>query len=252
MMHYPGDHLVDESLSALVDGQLSADGARHARAHLDACSACQMRLDELRSVIDLLRQLPEVEPPRSFALGPRLLEAPPNVVRLRRWYTVARASAASLAAVFVALSASALYIDSQQAPARVPETLANRPQAAAPVPTAIVPSAPTVAARAAAPAPAAAIRPAAPAPTGADSDQIAAATSIGPLPTPVPTPTPTPSPTPLPAPPPRPVPAAQLDTAAPLRTAAALVGLLAVLTLLATLLVRHRLQSASRFVARLS
>jgi len=235
---YPGRHLLDESLSALLDEQLSAEDARSVRAHLEACPACQVRLDALRSVVALLRALPEAEPPREFRLGPRAIADPPNVVRLRRWYTATRAAAASLAAVFVFLSVGALYLDSQ--PAASPTTLVAKPQLAS-APTAASQRAPTPAVKAAAPAPAAAARPAPAGAAGAESDQVAAATTVRPLPTPVPTP----SPTPLPLPPIQPVTSTELDTAAPLRSAAAIVGVLAALTLLATVLVRHRLQAAS-------
>ena len=121
-----------------------------------------------------------------------------------------------------------------------PTTLVAKPQLAS-APTAASQSAPTPAVKAAAPAPAAAARPAPTGAPGAESDQVAAATTIRPLPTPVPTP----SPTPLPLPPIQPVTSTELDTAAPLRSAAAIVGVLAALTLLATVLVRHRLQAAS-------
>lgn len=235
---YPGQHLADESLSALLDEQLSTDEARSARAHLETCSACQVRLDELRSVVALLRALPEIEPPREFLLGPRAVADPPNVVRLRRWYTATRAAAASLAAVFVFLSVGALYLDSQ--PVASPTTLAARPQLAS-APAAASQSAPTAAVKAAAPAPAAAVRQAPAGGQGAESDQVAAATTVRPLPTPVPTP----APTPLPLPPVQPVTSTELDTPAPLRTAAAIVGVLAALTLLIAVLVRHRLQAAS-------
>ena len=188
-------------------------------------------------MVAFLRALPEVEPPREFRLGPRAIADPPNVERLRRWYTATRAAAASLAAVFVFLSVGALYLDSQ--PASGPTTLVAKPQLAS-APTAASQSAPTPAVKAAAPA-AAAARPAPAGAAGAESDQVAAATTVRPLPTPVPTP----SPTPLPLPPIQPVTSTELDTAAPLRSAAVIVGVLAALTLLATVLVRHRLQAAS-------
>ena len=238
-MTHSGDHILDETLSALVDDQLNADAAQSARGHITTCSACRQRLDDLRSVVGLLRALPDVEPPRDFRLGPRLLVDPPNVVRLRRWYTIARAGAASLAAVFVFLSVSALYIDSRPAPR--PEALDGDRQVVTSAPAAAVQSAPTTAPRSAAAAPAAAVRPAGPTPQGGESDQVAAATSVRPLPTPVPTPVPTPIPPPfLP-----PVISAELDPAGPLRTGAAVIGVLAALTLMATLIVRHRLEAAS-------
>jgi hypothetical protein len=229
--------MLDETLSALVDDQLDADAAHSARGHITTCSACRQRLDQLHAVVALLRALPDLEPPRDFRLGLRLVVDPPNVVRLRRWYAIARAGAASLAAVFVFLSVGALYIDSRPAPR--PATLDSGRQVIASAPAAAVQSAPTTAPRLAAPAPAAAARPAGPTPQGAESDQVAAATSVRPLPTPVPTPVPTAVPQPLP-----PVTSAELDPAGPLRTGAAIIGVLAALTLVATLIVRHRLEAA--------
>jgi len=253
------DHLADEQLSALIDAQLSPDEELSSRAHLTECAECHARLQELRSVVVLLRALPSVELPREFALGPRLVADPPNVIRLRRWYTVARAGAASLAAAFVFLSVGTLYVDSR--PVATSSTLSSKAAPAAQVasdagtanaPTAenaVAPTAPAQAVRQAAPAAAQAPAPAAagaalavkPTPATADpADQVAAATSIRPLPTQVPTPVPTQLPFVA-----APVPQPQVDTAAPLRAAAAIVGVLTVFALLATVLMRHRLRAAA-------
>ena len=78
------NHVAGEVLSALIDAQLSPDEELFPRAHLAVCAECQSRLQELRSVVVLLRALPSVEPPREFALGPRIVADPPNVVRLQR------------------------------------------------------------------------------------------------------------------------------------------------------------------------
>jgi hypothetical protein len=257
------DHLADELLSALIDAQLSRDEESAAHAHLGACAECQARLQELRSVVVLLHALPSIEPPREFSLGPRLVADPPNVIRLQRWYTVARAGAASLAAAFVFLSVGTLYVDSRPVPTSA--TLSSKavaPQVAsdgvsapnaptaenAVVPTAQAPAArQAVPAAAQAPAPAAA-QPAAagaalaakPTPAAADpADLVTAATSTRPLPTLVPTPLPTPLPVVG-----VPVSEPQADTAGPLRAAAAIVGVLTVFALLAAVLMRHRLRAA--------
>jgi hypothetical protein len=241
------EHLSDEVLSTLIDERLAPEELSEARSHVDACATCRARRDELLSVVVLLRALPAVEPPRSFVLGPQLVVDPPNVIRLRRWYTIARASAASLAAAFVFLAVGTLYVDSQ--PTDSARTLAAKSQSesapapaqnmAAPTPA----SAPAPVQRAAAPRPAGAQAPAA-GTSGEAGDQIAAATSVHQLPTQVPTTIP---PQALPG-----SSAAQpymapqgADAAAPLRTAAAGVGLLAVVGLLAALIVRHRLIATS-------
>jgi anti-sigma factor RsiW len=229
-MTQPPAHLSDDLLSAAVDDQLTPDERTQVADHLGACAECQERLEDFSSVHTLLRRLPELDPPRDFSLGPRVLVDPPNVIRLRRWYSVARASAASLAAVFVLLSAGALYVDSRPA---APELNQQSRVVFAPAPlqqpqpAAVKPAAPAAGA-AAARAVSASPQP---------DDQIAAATSVSPLPTPPPPPQPTAAP--LTAIPPQPV-----STGAPLREAAVNIGLLAIVALVAVFIVRHRLHSA--------
>ncbi len=213
----------------------------------------------------MLQALPSVEPPRDFRLGPRLVADPPNVIRLRRWYAWSRVAAGALAAVFVFLSVGTLYVDSR--PVSSTATLASKAQSSAPAPaaqnapgaesrdtsSAPVAVAPSPAARAAAPAlapqpPAAGGAPAvrsqaAPAPTSTEPDQVAAATTVRPLPTQVPTPTQIAQPaTPFASAAPAPLPT---DPGVPLRIAAGLVGVLAAFGILLALFVRHRLHAAS-------
>jgi len=156
-VRYAGDHIADQSLSAFIDDQLAPDAALQAQTHLETCSVCRVRLDELQSLVDLLHRLPSLEPPRDFSIGPRLVADPPNVVRLRRWYGVVRAGAATLAAAFVFLSAGALYVNSQPAAS---SGLSSRSQVAS-APAAPLAASPAV--RSAAPAAAA---PPAPVPSG--------------------------------------------------------------------------------------
>jgi hypothetical protein len=227
-----GQHLADDTLSSLVDQQLGHAELAHAQSHVQSCPACQVRLDELSSVVSLLRALPTVLPPRDFRLAAqprlRLVADPPNVIRLRRWYSVARAGVASLAAAFVFLSVGALYVDSQPATSTAASSVA-RSQDAGSQPGAVpAASPPAVAVRAAAPA------------TNSDTaaDQTAAATSVRALPTPSPL-------RPALSPPPQTTAPTPTNSAAPLRVAAALVGALAALSLLLTLVVRHRLKAAT-------
>jgi hypothetical protein len=263
-------HLSDETLSTLLDGQLTASEAAMARAHLATCAACAQRLAGLQSVASMLRGLGEVDLPRDFSLGPRVVVDPPNVIRLQRWYTWSRAAAASLAALFVFLIAGSVYTDLAPRPAANNLTLSRAPLSS-PVPAAARESAPAPASstgesaaagaapksatdaqkpaaalpppKAAAPAlaqaspaaPAAAQR-AVPEATPDASDQVTAATSVSPLATPT-------SP-----------PVAQLlrtqeraeagDPTAQLRLAAIAAGVLAALALFMAIVVRHRLRAA--------
>ncbi len=63
-------HLDLDALSAAIDGTLPPSDAAAARAHLAACPDCRRDEAELRATVDLLRNLPQYEPSRSFVLGP--------------------------------------------------------------------------------------------------------------------------------------------------------------------------------------
>src|SRR5919198_3555379 len=111
-MNNAGTHLGDETLSALLDGQLPLPEAHAARSHLSACTGCGSRLEGLRTVTQLLRALPEVETPRDFTIGPRLVGEPAvRYRRLQRWYTRLRTAASAMAAVFVLLLGANVYVD---------------------------------------------------------------------------------------------------------------------------------------------
>ena len=57
-----------ELLSAYVDGEVTAEEAREVEELLETSEGARRELAELRATIDLVRGLPELEPPRSFAL----------------------------------------------------------------------------------------------------------------------------------------------------------------------------------------
>ncbi|MGI9145891.1 MAG: anti-sigma factor family protein [Chloroflexota bacterium] len=273
----PSDHIADEILSASLDHQLEPEQAHEAAAHLESCLVCVGRLDELRMMVGLLRGLPSLELPRDFALGPRLVADPPNLVRLRRWYGVARTGAATLVAAFVLVSVGSLYVDSRPEATTAGLSAQFQLGAAPAVPAAasaqvraVAPPAPAPAARgpalstdsasassgvagagAAAPArtlgpTAAAVEEVRTAPTPGEDlgDQVSAATSVRALPTLAPTPGPIPTRTPFQIPR-QPVASAVSPSAAPLRTGAAIIGALALLALTATLLIRRRLRATS-------
>jgi hypothetical protein len=125
---------------------------------------------------------------------------------------------------------------------------AQPPAAAAPAsaarPAAVPAASPAAQAPGAAAAAPAVRSQAAPAPTSTEpGDQIAAATTVRPLPTQVPTPTLVPQPSAGFAT--SSLPQSQADPAAPLRVAAAVVGVLAAFGILFALLIRHRLRTVA-------
>src|SRR3990170_1002064 len=99
-----------EEISTYLDGRLPEAAARRVGVHLEACEACQRRLEELRATVRVLRGLPAAEVPRSFALRreavfaaePRV--APPAL----RAYRYAGALATVALVVFGALIATDL------------------------------------------------------------------------------------------------------------------------------------------------
>ena len=70
-------------LSSYIDGEVSAPEATRLEKHLSECEECRRELETLTATVHLLRELPELEPPRSFA--PESVAAPPEVARGYVW-----------------------------------------------------------------------------------------------------------------------------------------------------------------------
>lgn len=60
----------DELLSAYIDNAVDAVDRRRAQQYIAACAACAQEVQELRMFRELLRELPNVQPRRSFTLDP--------------------------------------------------------------------------------------------------------------------------------------------------------------------------------------
>ena len=74
-MLWPNKHSRSRKrLSPYIDGQLSPRERTTLEAHLAGCDACLRQLDELRATISAVGGLGDVEPSRSFALTPQMLE----------------------------------------------------------------------------------------------------------------------------------------------------------------------------------
>jgi anti-sigma factor RsiW len=67
----------NELLSAYIDGAVDAAERRRAERLIDSCAACAQEVQELRMFRQLLRDLPNVQPRRSFTLDPATV-APPR------------------------------------------------------------------------------------------------------------------------------------------------------------------------------
>jgi anti-sigma factor RsiW len=68
---------VRESLSAYIDGELTARERTRVEQHLKECQACAEDLRTLRQTVALLKELPVIPAPRSFAVRPRVAKVRP-------------------------------------------------------------------------------------------------------------------------------------------------------------------------------
>lgn len=170
-------------LSAYIDGQAGESEAKRVEEHLSGCEECRLELDTLRATVSLLRDLPELEVPRSFTLTEAQVSARPTPAIA--WTAWTPRIAASAAALFLAalLVGDALGVLTQSEPAKdmvaplVSRATAPEAPAPSPAPAAAAPvQAPVEAtAPAAAPAPVAALAAPAAAPPEAAVEEKAVA-----------------------------------------------------------------------------
>lgn len=92
-----------DRLSAYIDDALDPSAARRLEAHLGECEGCRTELEQLRSTVAALRELPEAEVRRSFALGPERAAARRPAVPAAPLAFGARIAAAAVAAALVAV-----------------------------------------------------------------------------------------------------------------------------------------------------
>jgi hypothetical protein len=95
----------EEALSALFDGQLEASRVAALEAHVAACAACTLRLEELRATRALLAAMPEPALPRSFRLRQADVEQPRRSSGTPGWARWSPALAAAAVVVFVSVLA---------------------------------------------------------------------------------------------------------------------------------------------------
>lgn len=157
-----------ELLSAYIDGQTTDTERTALEARLEHEPALRRGLDELRTTVQLVNELPTERPPRSFTIDPATVK--PRGFGLANWLRLGSA----LAAVLLAFTFTADFIRSggSAAPAMAPQAAAaTAAPAAAPQMAAAPTAAPAARAMPAAtpapPAAAGAAMTAAPAPAGA-------------------------------------------------------------------------------------
>jgi hypothetical protein len=92
-----------DQLSAYIDGALDPPAAGRLEAHLGECEGCRTELEQLRSTVAALRELPEAQAPRSFALSPERAAVPRPAVPAAPLAFGARIAAAGVAVALAAV-----------------------------------------------------------------------------------------------------------------------------------------------------
>src|SRR5260221_14736789 len=94
---------MEKHMMPYVDGRLKVSEQREVEAHLAACPACRLRVNEFRAVSGLLDELPLIEPSSAFdARGRARVAAEP--VKQSWWAGVLPSPRAVLAASMLVLA----------------------------------------------------------------------------------------------------------------------------------------------------
>jgi hypothetical protein len=101
---------VDESLSAYIDGELSPAEVERVEKHLEECSLCSESLTTLRQTVALVKELPLVPAPRSFAVRPAVVKARPSLAPPAWGYGLLKGATALAALLLVLIVGSDLAL----------------------------------------------------------------------------------------------------------------------------------------------
>ena len=104
---------MEKQMLPYVDGRLKVSEQRAVEAHLAACSACQLRVNEFRAVSGLLDELPQIEPSGAFDARVRARVAAEPVKQ--SWWTVFMPSPRAALAASMLLLAT-IWIGSRPGP----------------------------------------------------------------------------------------------------------------------------------------
>lgn len=99
-----------ETVSSYIDGALPGREMQRMEAHLASCPVCAELAEELRSVVSVLRAMPTVPAPRSFAVPVPAAPAPAFVFEpARRWWQPSPMAGLRAAAVAAALALAVVF-----------------------------------------------------------------------------------------------------------------------------------------------
>ena len=103
-------HCSLETVSSYIDGALRNREMQQVEAHLASCADCAEQEEELRSVVSVLRAMPTVPAPRSFAVPVPAAPAPVFVFEpARRWWQPSPMAGLRAAAVAAALALAVVF-----------------------------------------------------------------------------------------------------------------------------------------------
>src|SRR5260221_1203828 len=94
---------MEKHMMPYVDGRLKVSEQREVEAHLAACPACRLRVNEFRAVSGLLDELPLIEPSSAFDARVRARVAA-EPVKQSWWAEVLPSARAALAASLLELA----------------------------------------------------------------------------------------------------------------------------------------------------
>jgi anti-sigma factor RsiW len=112
-MTIPDSHLDPVLLSAYLDDEVTTRERDLVENHLVTCEACNLELESLSWTVNLLGQLPQVPPPRTFYVTEAMLE--PEVSPTLPWWDLRRWLSVPWTPVTAALAAMLLLVIITQA-----------------------------------------------------------------------------------------------------------------------------------------
>lgn len=115
---FTGDHLSDDAMSSLVDGDLNTVDVASVQRHLGECAQCSASVRELQALKVALARLPMAVPSRSFQLGAEYTRQPQSILdRISAWLLPAlpalRAATVAIALLLVGLTVRNALVDSE-------------------------------------------------------------------------------------------------------------------------------------------
>lgn len=107
-MTIPDSHLDPVLLSAYLDDEVTTRERDLVENHLVTCEACNLELESLSWTVNLLGQLPQVPPPRTFYITEAMLE--PDISPIQPWWDLRRWLSVPWTPVSAALAAMLLFV----------------------------------------------------------------------------------------------------------------------------------------------